>query len=378
MKLVELDSILRKNGLIGDEPAVREVDSLAPELPFEEIWTPEPEANLVVPGMGIAPGPVHLVAGSWYTGKTLFLLSMGLAVASGRDVFGIHRVKRGRWTHFDHEMGRRHMKRYLQRLRTGLGVDPDELRGRMSLRVLPRLNLCTEGALDHYTSILEGCDFATFDPLRAAAPGQDENNSEFRQWLDMLAIVSDRTGCSIAVLHHGGKPTEGAQRRNTGRGTSAIDDAVQTKFVLTAEEKGAPILVSHEKTRELPDTLQDFYLEIDSGPDHVRLVHRDAEEMGDTLEDRKASREADKLARAAERAKTRVREMFAKHAGVIRGNRQDVLAIIGGHRPAVSGAVSDMVSSGEISSDGRGEDRVWTIKRYSVPNGTQPVPNSTE
>lgn len=282
------------NDLLADDQATPEPEKppevppwekLAPALPFAELWTPEPELQLVVPGLGIAPGPVHLVTGSWYTGKTLFLLTMGLCVASGRDFLGVHRVQKGAWTHFDHEMGRRHMKRYLQRLRAGLGVDPEDLEGRMSVRILPQLNLVTPGAVDHYTKLLEGQAFATFDPLRAATPGQKENESEFRQWLDILAVVSDRTKCAIAVLHHAGKPQEGSERRNTGRGSSAIDDAIQTKLVLSSAAKGAPVQVSHEKTRELNNPLEDFWFSFESTPDSVRLVHKNAEQLEANGED---------------------------------------------------------------------------------------------
>jgi hypothetical protein len=332
---------------------------LAPELPFDELWTPEPEANLVVPAMGLAPGPVHLVTGSWYTGKTLFLITLGLAIASGRDAFGVHRVKRGKWMHFDHEMGRRHMKRYLQRLRVGLGIDPEELRDHMSVRVLPRLNLCTPDAVEHYTRLLTGYSFATFDPLRAATPGADENSSDFRQWLDMLAIVSDRTGCVIAVLHHGGKPQEGAQRRNTGRGSSAIDDAIQTKFVLTAEEKGAPILVSHEKTRELNNPLGDFYLSIEADDHGVRLAHMEPEQIAESIAVKRRERDE----RAARKAGDLIFAKLGQYGGQFIGGRKELLAFIGGDQNAASRAISMLVQQGKMVDEGRGGQRAWRVVR---------------
>jgi hypothetical protein len=308
---------------------------LAPEMPFDDIWTPEPDAKLVIPALGIAPGPAHLVTGSWYTGKTLLLATMGLSVASGRSLFGLYGVKRGKWIHFDHEMGRRHLKRYVQRLRAGMDIDPEELRGNISLRVLPSLNLTTKGALEHYTRLFDGCAIATIDPLRAAAPGQDENKSEFRQHLDLIAIASDRTGCAVEVLHHGGKPVEGAERRNTGRGTSAIDDAVQSKFVLTAKEKGAPMLVTHEKSRELTQPLGDFYLEIDnSTPGAVRLVHRDLEEMASRLE----RAEADKLGPAIERAKSTILKVITDAGGTFEGTREEIRSLAAVGKPAFDAA----------------------------------------
>lgn len=263
-----------------------EASVLAPEIPFADLWAPEPDAELVVPGLGIAPGPVHAVVGSWYTGKTLFLMSLGLAVASGRDAFGMWKVRRGRWVHFDYEMGRRHIKRYLQRLARGMHLHPDDLQDRVSVRSLPRLTLTTEGAADLFAEILDGAALVTIDPLRSAARGIDENSSEIRDPIDLIASVSEKTRCPVMLLHHAGKATEGAVRRDTGRGSSSINDAAQTKFVLTAKEKGAPILVSHEKTRELTQTIPDFYLEIDnSDPAAVRLVHRDPEEIADEFVD---------------------------------------------------------------------------------------------
>lgn len=261
-------------------PAKSVAASMAPEIPFAELWTKEPDTELIIPALGIAPGPVHTVIGSWYTGKTLFLMAMGLSVASGKDLFGLWRVRQGRWVHFDYEMGRRHIKRYLQRLALGMGVRPADLEGRVSIRSLPQLNLTTPNAADIYAEILEGASIVTIDPLRSAARGADENKSEFREHLDLIAGVSEKARAAVVLLHHAGKPTEGADRRHTGRGTSAIDDAAQTKFVLSAKKKGAPILVTHEKTRELTQPLSDFYLEIDnSNPDAVRLVHRDPEEI---------------------------------------------------------------------------------------------------
>ncbi len=331
------------------------VQELAPELAFDDIWAPEPDVNLIVPAFGIAPGPPHLVTGSWYTGKTLFLVTMGLCVGSGHDLFGVYRVNRGKWIHFDHEMGRRHIKRYLKRLRAGLNIDVEDLRDRMSIRVLPKLNLCSPEAEEYYTEILRGYSLCTIDPLRAAAPGQDENKSEFRQWLDMLGRVSDRTGCAIVVLHHGGKPTEGAERRNTGRGTSAIDDAVQSKFVLTAQEKGGPIQVSHEKTRELNAPLEDFYLVVRSDADGVHFEHQEPEQMREAMAHASEAKEADRVSRA----KDAVRAVFTKFAGRVPGPRESVLGLVSGNRATLSRAFSEMLAEQEIVREGSRGDVVF-------------------
>ncbi len=332
------------NGAAKHEPLFE----LAPELSFDDIWTPVEDAQLVVPAMGLAPGPPHLVTGSWYTGKTLFLATVGLCVAGGKDAFGVWSTKQGKWTHFDHEMGRRHIKRYMQRLRAGLDLDIEDLRGRMSLRILPQLNLTTPNAIDHYSKLLEGSAIATIDPLRAATPGQDENKSEFRQFLDRLAIVSDRTGCTIMVLHHGGKPVEGSERRNTGRGTSAIDDAVQTKFVMTAKTKGAPVHVSHEKTREINQPLDDFYLRIVSDATSVKLVHMEPSQV------------ADHDPHVAE-AKQKIAKFFKQHAGIVQASRRDIRNMVGIGN-AFETAFSQMLFARQIERSGGKFDPTFTWK----------------
>lgn len=328
-------------------------EQLAPETPFDKLWAPIPEVSLVIPAMGICPGPAHLVAGSWYTGKTLFLLAMGLAVASGSDVFGLWRAQRGKWIHFDHEMGERAFFKYIQRVRAGLGIEAEAVRGNVSARLLPKLNLCTPDAVDMYCELLSGRALCTIDPLRAAAPGQDENSSEYRQWIDLLNVVSNKTGCAIALLHHGGKPAEGAKRRNTGRGTSAIDDAVQSKFVLTAEEKGAPILVSHEKSRELTSPLEDFWLEIVNDGPAVRLVHRNKDEMDDG--------EAAKRLRDIEKAKVAIVAYLASVGGSAIDTRAGLLGSVKGQQGPKSKALTTLCFEKRIIKEGRGDECRWTL-----------------
>jgi hypothetical protein len=342
---------VRLDGLVdGAKPS--KAQQLAPELPFDEIWTAEPEGQLVIPGWGIGPGPAHLVTGTWYTGKTLLLATMGLCVAAGRRLFDLWEVRQGKWIHFDHEMGRRQLKRYVQRLSKGLGIEPEHVRGNMSLRVLPQLNLMTRGAMEHYTELLTGCSLATFDPLRNAAPGADENKSEFRQYIDLLSAVGDRTGCAIVILHHGGKPVEGAERKNTGRGTSAIDDAVQSKFVLSAQAKGEPMLVSHEKSRELDGTLTDFYLEFVNTTDSVRLAHRCPEEIAQV-----SSRKDDS---ARHRSLQRIGECFKEHGGKLALSVNGIRALTRMSNNAFYEAWHLGVAEGAVTRSGGPQAPVWS------------------
>jgi hypothetical protein len=79
------------------------------------------------------------------------------------------------------------------------------------------------------------------DSLRAAAPTIDENTSEARRALDMLGLVSDKTGATFLVLHHEGKPKDYGDARMAARGSSAIQDAAGCVLRLTPGQRdGAP------------------------------------------------------------------------------------------------------------------------------------------
>ncbi len=54
-------------------------------LTADEFFAAESPANLVVPALGICPGPPTGFVGQAFVGKTIVALSMGLSVATGRD-----------------------------------------------------------------------------------------------------------------------------------------------------------------------------------------------------------------------------------------------------------------------------------------------------
>lgn len=230
-------------------------------LTFEDIFTPEPQAKLIVPHLGIAPGPANGVVGESHVGKSLVALSLGLSVASGKDLWGVYSVQHGRWLHLDHEQGKRHSKRYITRLMRGMGIDKEDIRGRFEIAVYPRLNLTTKNAEDVYTRLFTGFDLVTLDALRGLIPGVDENSSLVRDNIDILGRASEKTGCAVILIHHAGKPSLGKQRKHSARGSSGIRDSFQSEFILTGN-KGEPIHVSHEKTRELGTPVDDFHLRI--------------------------------------------------------------------------------------------------------------------
>lgn len=197
--------------------------------PTEDIFEPLPDPNWVVRGLHIGPGRPTEVVGVGYTGKSLLIQELGLAVATGLPVWHYFESRRGVVRHIDHEQGFSATARRYQRLALGRGIDPGDIGGRLTLCSLPRMNLASEGAFDAYSRAAEGADLVLVDSLRAATPGVDENSSEIREHVDMLLHVSERTGAAVVFIHHGGKASvgkdaDGADKRAMGRGSIAIFD----------------------------------------------------------------------------------------------------------------------------------------------------------
>jgi hypothetical protein len=90
-----------------------------------------------------------------------------------------------------------------------------------------------------------GIQFCCLDSLRALTPGCDENDSIIRAHVDKLTRVSERNGCSFALLHHAGKTKAGngngkgttkSDSRELLRGSSAIFDACGTVIVVELQD----------------------------------------------------------------------------------------------------------------------------------------------
>ena len=140
-----------------------------------------------------------------------------------------------------------------------------ELDGHLRLACYPTLRLDDDGAEDVIARECDGATLAIWDSYRAAAPRTDENSSEARVPLDMLARVSESTGCTQLVIHHARKPNaaNAGGAKMSIRGSSALFDACATVLVLDGGEKNGPVVCSQEKARTTGVLRGDFALVIE-------------------------------------------------------------------------------------------------------------------
>lgn len=238
-------------------------------LGVADIFAPLPPVPWLVQKLDICPGAPTLLAGYGFSGKTMAAQSLALTVAGGGRVWGdFHCSRRGRVVHLDYEQGYRITAERYQRLAVGAGLDADALEGSLDVAPLPSQKLDSPNAFDALLRVADGAALVIVDSLRASAPTLDENSSEIRSVLDMLTLVSERTGAVALVIHHARKPSgdhEGGARMAI-RGSSGIYDACASVLVFVGE-KGAPTMVHHEKARTSGILADSFALRVEDSGD---------------------------------------------------------------------------------------------------------------
>jgi len=211
-----------------------------------EVFLPLPPTPWVSKELQIGPGRPAMLAGYGATAKTMAAQSMILSVAAGVPVWGKFHCERGVAKHLDYEQGFKATARRYQRLARGMGLDPREIVNNLFVAPFPTCYLNSGAALDVYAKACEGASLVVIDSLRGALPGEDENASGIRAFVDVLTQVSEKTGATVLLLHHAGKPKEGqTDARMMLRGSSALFDAA-----------GCVLLVTNPKRKEDPRTVQ--------------------------------------------------------------------------------------------------------------------------
>jgi hypothetical protein len=317
--------------------------------------------------IGMAPGAVSLVAGYGYSRKTMALQSLALSVAAGRPLWGVYSVRSGPVVHLDYEQGRRLTQERYQRLARGMGFELDDLADD-SLRVacMPRIYLETQEAIDSLMPVVAGAAFVVVDSLRAAFPHADENSSDVRSYLDALNHVSERTGATIAVIHHARKPSaqQGGTATHAIRGSSALFDACQSVYVFEGE-KDTATTVHHQKDRVRGTTCPEFGLtseDVKKGAEPrwgLRVRHLEGEQL-----------------RARTVAEDRFEGLKGAIVKVVRGAKRPLTSAnaiterVDGRKQAVLAAVKELISDGVLllREDGR----------YALSSGSQAVPEKDE
>ncbi len=209
-----------------------ELEEDAAEVSIKEEWRPYsssdifladlPEIPMLIAGLDIGPGRPNGFVGGPGSGKTLTAIACGLGVATGKAVFGEMAVgERGRVVHITYDMGVRAVALRYRQLANGMGIRPEEVEGQILVCAHPKITLNSPGALEEFANLLRGFSLCILDNARDAAPGADENDSTFGQYLTLFGSACEAAGTVGLYLHHTRKSTD-EMTSGSLRGSSAI------------------------------------------------------------------------------------------------------------------------------------------------------------
>lgn len=197
---------------------------------------PEP---YILPDLSIGPGLPTMFAGYSHSGKTMVLMDMILDLAAGRNVWDNYATtKQCKCLHINYDQSARVTFDRYQKLLHSKQYAVEDLGDRLQVVNRPGEFLNSATAKPRLMRRLEGMDVCVIDSLLAALPGQKENDSDIRKYLDELGEISEATGCTVIVIHHSGKRQKGEEvdKRMIPRGSSAIVDAIDNLFLVSPDE----------------------------------------------------------------------------------------------------------------------------------------------
>lgn len=337
--------------------AEREPVRLIDPVPGDALFAPLEPLEWLVSGLDLCPGAPAVVAGYGYSGKTMAWQAAAVAVCAGLPIWGAFSCRQGRVVHLDYEQGLRLTRERYQRLAWGLDLGRADVAPWLEVASLPHLYLDDQRAEVELCRLTEGAALLLVDSFRAACPTIEENSSEARRPLDMLARVSERTGVVAVVVHHARKPAKDAPggAKMAIRGSGAIFDAASSVLVHEAEEADKPVRVSHEKARASGRLAAAFTLTAVDVPDadghdpRAGLIVR--ADAAPTKDDEAAEKRKARLSTLA----VQVRELFQSEP--VQTSPDTIASKLGRSKPDVRSVVALMVESGEVERTGTTSDR---------------------
>lgn len=237
----------------------------------QDIFAPLPPIQFLVDG-AIPTGSLVLLTGYGGDRKSWLALALAIACATGSTWLGLS-CTAGEAVVLDYENAFNSTKRRIQRLARGHG-HPIPISGLDLGR--PKVSLSDNDFASTVESLLQerpNMKLIIIDTLRAACPGIDENASTIREHIDRLRSAAEKHGVVIVFLAHARKASinnSGASQRERIRGSSALFDAVDVVFGVTAAKDGA-LSIQQTKGREAKDYLHLSARLVDTPSGDIRL-----------------------------------------------------------------------------------------------------------
>lgn len=249
------------SALMGSTEDETQDRKIPPPLSLRQLMqAEEPEEDWLVDGLIPAGGNILLV-GYPKTYKTMFLLELGIALASGTDFMGKFNVPEAKKVGIILMEDQEHrVKRRIERLCEGRYLNPDTLYGQMHFWFRPPVRLNENQVakeLAEYAGDL-GLDFLAVDSWSYVSVGNSNSADEVTPQLQRLSYVRHANPkLAIQLTHHARKELVGQDSNGGGRvpdeirGSGAFGAWYDTGVVLSRKDETAPVKVRTE-LRDFP------------------------------------------------------------------------------------------------------------------------------
>jgi len=207
--------------------------SLEPLPAFMKRVASRPPPRMLVEGL-VPEDAIMMFHGQPRAGKTLAVLELLLAMATGTPAFGLERLcPLGPMPvgYVGEEDSERRTWERLRLLLSGRGLNVPPLN--LHLSVGHGVDLDDTGWQQHIIEMARklGLRFLAFDPLRGLTARADQGPAELRPVAHFLRCFQRETGCAVGLVHHDTKPPPGKPdtrtrpQRASGGGIFSIVDA---------------------------------------------------------------------------------------------------------------------------------------------------------
>lgn len=183
------------------------------------------------------------------TGKSIVLLSVVAALATGKPILGQTPVDRRNVLYLDYEMTAADL---VDRLET-LGFTGDDDFSMLHYALLPSLPpLNTREGADAVCKLAElvSADVVVIDTMGRAVEGEENSADTYRDFARLTGLMLKAAGRAVVRTDHAGKASEKGQR-----GSSAKNDDVDVVFRLDAVTDGYQLTRTHARMGWVPDSV---------------------------------------------------------------------------------------------------------------------------
>lgn len=302
--------------------------------------------------------------GRWKTTKSYALLDVCVAIATGESAFGRYKIPEpGPVVFVNEESGRDALRRRVDALCRGRGIDPGRLRGRLLLAANARIRL---DDADWQNDVVDTCQelrprLIVFDPLaRMKAPLRDENaQTDMAPLLDFLRLLRDAADTAVCFVHHTGHNGEHM------RGSSDLESFWESR--LSWERDGQSSIVKLTAEHREAEAAEPLHYTIAYDPDERSMRFTDTGGAAPTSGPTLAQRILDDLRDNGPGTTDEVRQRVGARASDLR-RVLDTLS--------QTGTVSHTPSEYADAKGRRRTHHVWNLSNQAVLDPTITRPNN--